>query len=169
MYAKEKSYFIRQLSNKERIMTNKKVSLVMFVVLVSLLLFTVIQNTNAQEAEHENDTTTENIDFLQFYDNELFHWNFNKFNGNIFSIPQINDLDFVGKLNEQWVEEQKKMKDDLLNYKLYSENQFNYWKMQEELKEYHKNHPQFIPPKPLSFSEIKPPNLSELKIPSNSR
>jgi len=50
-----------------------------FVISVSVLLLAVAQNTNAQEVK--NDKTNENIDFLQFYDNEMFHWNFSTFGG----------------------------------------------------------------------------------------
>ena len=50
----------------------------LFVVLV--LLLAVSQNTNAQEGV-ENDRTNENVNFLQFYDNEMFYWNFNTFGG----------------------------------------------------------------------------------------
>ena len=52
----------------------------LFVVLVSVLLLAVSQNTNAQEG-FQNDKTDENINFLQFYDNEMFHWNFDTFGG----------------------------------------------------------------------------------------
>jgi hypothetical protein len=51
----------------------------MFIVLVSALLLAVSQNANAQEIK--NDKTNENVDFLQFYDNEMFHWNFNTSDG----------------------------------------------------------------------------------------
>lgn len=51
----------------------------MFFVLVSVLFLLVSQNTNAQEIE--NDKTDENLIFLQFYNNEMFNWNFNKFGG----------------------------------------------------------------------------------------
>ena len=51
----------------------------MFVVLVSVLLLAVSQNTNAQEVE--NAKTNEDVDFLQFYDNEMFRWNFGTFGG----------------------------------------------------------------------------------------
>jgi hypothetical protein len=49
------------------------------VVLVSVLLLAVSQNTNAQEIE--NDKTNENVNFLQLYDSEMFHWNFDTFGG----------------------------------------------------------------------------------------
>jgi hypothetical protein len=49
-----------------------------FVVFVSILLFAVSQNSNAQEVE---EVEHENINFLQFYDNEMFHWNVSTFGG----------------------------------------------------------------------------------------
>jgi len=51
----------------------------LFVVLVSILLFAVSKNINAQEVKNEK--TNENVNFLQFYDNEMFHWNFNSLGG----------------------------------------------------------------------------------------
>jgi len=51
----------------------------LFVVIVSVLLLAVSQNTNAQEIK--NDKTNENVNFLKFYDNEMIHWNFNGFGG----------------------------------------------------------------------------------------
>jgi hypothetical protein len=47
----------------------------LFFVIVSVLLLTISHNTNAQEVE--NDKTNENVNFLQFYDNEMFHWSIN--------------------------------------------------------------------------------------------
>jgi len=43
----------------------------LFIVMVSVLLLAVSQNTNAQEAEKPN--------LLQFYENEMLHWNYTKF------------------------------------------------------------------------------------------
>ena len=42
-------------------------------ILVSVFLLSVSQTANTQEVKKE--TTNENVNFLQFYDNEMFHWN----------------------------------------------------------------------------------------------
>jgi len=52
-----------------------------FAVLISVLLLAAAQNTNAQEVEYKNNIVNENVNFLQFYDNEMFHWNFYTFGG----------------------------------------------------------------------------------------
>jgi len=60
----------------------------MFVVLVLALLLLISQNANAQEVK--NDKTNENVNFLQFYDNEMFHWNFNTSDGLILNYGNDN-------------------------------------------------------------------------------
>ena len=51
----------------------------LFVVLVSMLILAFSQSISAQETK--NDNTNESVNFLQFYDNEMFHWSFNPFGG----------------------------------------------------------------------------------------
>ena len=46
-----------------------------FILLVLVLLLVFVQNTDAQETGHGN------INFQQFYDSEMFQWNFNMFGG----------------------------------------------------------------------------------------
>lgn len=137
----------------------------MFVLLVSLLLFTVIHNTNAQEAEHENDTTTEDIDFLQFYDNELFLWNFNKFNGNNFSIPQMYNFSFFEKQIELWKEEAERYPHDwflreYFNTDAYKKSPDRIYKAPVV--------PDFRVPE-YKMPKFEPPDFSGLKIPSNHK
>jgi hypothetical protein len=59
-----------------------------FVVLVSALLLSIFQNANAQEIK--NDKTNENVDFLQFYENEMFHWSLNTSDGLILNYGNDN-------------------------------------------------------------------------------
>ena len=50
-----------------------------FMILFSVLLLATAQNINAQEVDY--DAINENVNFLQFYDNEMFHWSYNIFGG----------------------------------------------------------------------------------------
>jgi len=59
-----------------------------FVVLVSALLLSISQNANAQEIK--NDKTNENVDFLRFYENEMFHWSLNISDGLILNYGNDN-------------------------------------------------------------------------------
>lgn len=46
-----------------------------FIVLVLVLLLVAVNNTYAQEVGHEN------VNFIQFYNSEMFQWNYNMFGG----------------------------------------------------------------------------------------
>jgi hypothetical protein len=151
MYERENHTVFRQLSNKERIMTNKKKLSRLFMILLALALWFLFEGC----ASLGKDTQATAKEITPLPTPEMLM--LSEQNKSDSLIPQINDLGFAGKLNEQWAEEQKKLKDDLLNYKLYSDNQFNYWKMQEELKEYYKNHPQF-------FQQMHEPTIPDFKF-----
>jgi hypothetical protein len=149
-------------------MTSKKVSSVMFVVLVSALFLTVAQNVIAQEAEHENDTTTVNIDFLQFYDNELFHWN-----------PTKSGKLTFWSLKDQLISDFKKLGYSQVAIDLHMDFFLHPYKYKDPLYEFNKKRdlpgfdkapviPEFRVPE-LKMPKFEPPNFSELKIPSNRR